>query len=230
MNLFFNRFDQTPTLPLAQSSLLPPPPSLLFTAPFSLLICSTGTPQRTVRAPFLLTLYTSDFYHQSPHCHLQVLWRLCYHRPHQGWGRQSLQRTLWTGASGTTSSSTPARPKSWWWISAGTNNPAHRWTSWEQTLRWWHLTSTWEFTWTINWTGLITLQQHIRKVRADCICWGSSGPLGYTPDFFLWLCGSISHFLWSSLLEQHHLCSTHIYYTYLKSVYKNDCPFLHYIM
>ena len=28
-----------------------------------------------------------------------------------------------------------------------------------------------------NWTGLITLQQHIRKVRADSIHWGSSGPL-----------------------------------------------------
>ena len=62
------------------------------------------------------------------------------------------------------------------WISTGTDNPAHRWTSREQTLRWWHLTSTWELTGTISWTGLITLQQPIRKVRADWICWGSSGP------------------------------------------------------
>ena len=36
-----------------------------------IIICSTGAPQRTVLAPFLFTLYTADFYHQSPHCHLQ---------------------------------------------------------------------------------------------------------------------------------------------------------------
>ena len=29
---------------------------------------------------------------------------------------------------------------------------------------------TWEFTWTINWTGPITLQQPTRKVRADSNC------------------------------------------------------------
>ena len=33
---------------------------------------------------------------------------------------ENLFRSLWTGASRTTSSSTPGRPKSWWWISAGT--------------------------------------------------------------------------------------------------------------
>ena len=42
---------------------------------------------------------------------------------------------------------------------------------------WWHLTSTWEFTWTITWNGLMRLQLHTRKVRADSIYWGSSGPL-----------------------------------------------------
>ena len=51
------------------------------------------------------------------------------------------------------------------------------WTSREQTLRWWHLKSTWVFTWTINWTRLITLQLHLWKVRAVSICRGSSGPL-----------------------------------------------------
>ena len=33
--------------------------------------CSTRAPQGTVLAPFLFTLYIADFYHQSPHCHLQ---------------------------------------------------------------------------------------------------------------------------------------------------------------
>ena len=77
--------------------------------------------------------------------------------------KESSLRTLSTGASRTTFSSMPGRPKSWWWISTGTNNPAHRWTSREWTLRWWHLTNTWEFIWTICWTGLITLQLHKRK-------------------------------------------------------------------
>ena len=90
---------------------------------------------------------------------------------------ENSSETLWTGASRTTSSSMQGRPMSWWWISAGTNNPAHRRTSWERTLRRRHLTSTWESSWTINWIGLITLQQHIRKIRAAYICWGSSGPL-----------------------------------------------------
>ena len=34
-------------------------------------ICHTGIPQRRVLAPFLCTLYTADFSHQSPHSHLQ---------------------------------------------------------------------------------------------------------------------------------------------------------------
>ncbi|TWW58076.1 hypothetical protein D4764_07G0007950 [Takifugu flavidus] len=34
-------------------------------------VCSTGAPQGTVLSPFLLTLYTSDFSHNSDSCHLQ---------------------------------------------------------------------------------------------------------------------------------------------------------------
>lgn len=35
------------------------------------LLCSTGAPQGTVLAPFLFTLYTSDFNYNTPTCHLQ---------------------------------------------------------------------------------------------------------------------------------------------------------------
>ena len=34
-------------------------------------LCSTGAPQGTVLSPFLSTLYTSDFTHNTTHCHIQ---------------------------------------------------------------------------------------------------------------------------------------------------------------
>ncbi|TKS65892.1 RNA-directed DNA polymerase from mobile element jockey [Collichthys lucidus] len=34
-------------------------------------LCSTGAPQGTVLSPFLFTLYTSDFTHNTAHCHIQ---------------------------------------------------------------------------------------------------------------------------------------------------------------
>ena len=96
----------------------------------------------------------------------KALWRLCYRQPHQGRGRQSLQRT-YSGLHRLM----PAEPppaQQWQDQRAGggflqAQTTLH--TGEHQTLRWWHLTYTWVFTWTINWTRLITLQQYIRKVE-----------------------------------------------------------------
>ena len=49
---------------------------------------------------------------------------------------ENSSRTLWTGASRTTCSSTPGRQKSCWWTTCTQVNI-------QGTLRWWHLTSTW---------------------------------------------------------------------------------------
>lgn len=38
---------------------------------FDVVLCSTGAPQDTVLSPFLFILYTSDFTHNSTHCHIQ---------------------------------------------------------------------------------------------------------------------------------------------------------------
>ena len=39
------------------------------------ILCSTGAPQSTVLSPFLFTLYTSDFTHNTTHCHIQKFYR-----------------------------------------------------------------------------------------------------------------------------------------------------------
>ena len=91
-------------------------------------ICRTG--YKPPLAPFLSTLSTAGFSHPSHHSHLQKFIDDCaitsLIRAGTTKPTENLLRALVTGASGTTSSSTLRRPKSWWWISTGTNNPAYR--------------------------------------------------------------------------------------------------------
>ena len=87
---------------------------------------------------------------------------------------ENLLWTLWTGASGTDSSSLLGRPK------LVVDFRRHRQPKIQATkIETLTSTSTCEFTWTINWTGPITLQRPVRKVRPASICWGSSGLLDW---------------------------------------------------
>ena len=139
MNLFFNRFDQTPTPP--PHLCFPPPPlpkSPICPSQFSRweiiwgrwgwrrLWVLTGSAPGSSSAPCILQISTTN--------HPTVLYKSSLTTlllsASLGMGMteptENLLRTLWTGASGTISSSMLGRLKGWWWISTGTNNPAHR--------------------------------------------------------------------------------------------------------
>ena len=120
----------------------------------------------------------------------KVLWRLCYRRPHQGQGpvwtepppvqRQEDQRAGGGFQQAQTTLHTGEHPGYGHWNGdmlqvPGSSHESH---------------------------GLITLQLHISKVRADCICWGSSWHSWQRSST-----GGFSHFLWSSLLQQQRLGS-----------------------
>ena len=141
-------------------------------------VCITGAPQGTVLAPFLFTLYTTDFSHKSPHSHLQkysadsaIVGLIrdgddrAYRELFQDFIDWCQQNHLQLNAGKTKE------------LVLDFSRDRPTCTSRERKLTLWHLTRTWKFTWTICWTGLITLQQHIRKVNSDSICWESSGPL-----------------------------------------------------
>jgi len=103
-------------------------------------VCSTRAPQGTVLAPFLFTLFTTDFSYNTTTCHLQkfsdgsAIVGLISNGDDKEY-RELMQDLV--EASGTASRSTRGKLKSWWWISAGDHSaPRHQWPSREQTSRW----------------------------------------------------------------------------------------------
>ena len=165
-----------------------------------------GAPQQTVLAPFLFTLYTADFSYQLPHSHLQKFSDDSVIVDLIGDGGDKAYRELikdfvdWCQQNHLQLNAEKTKEPV-----VDFHRQSHRWTSREWTLWWWYLIITWEFTWTINWTGLIT--QHrtkgqsrlhlLRKLRSFGVQWALLTPfyksVGASAIFYGVVCWSSSN-------------------------------------
>ena len=119
---------------------------------------------------------------------------------------ENLFRTLWTGASGTISSSTLGRPKVDFHRHRQSCTQVNiKGTDTEMVTSHKYLGAHWNNK--LDWTDHTAATYKKGQSRLNLLRKLRSLSAGGTPDNFLWLCGGISHFLWSSLLEQQHLGS-----------------------
>ncbi|KAJ8014724.1 hypothetical protein DPEC_G00018690 [Dallia pectoralis] len=135
-------------------------------------VSNTGSPQGTVLSPFLFTLYTSDFRHNSGTCHLQkfaddssIMGYITadnyeeYSGLVQSFVRWSEANYMQLNTSKTKELVVEFR---------GNKKPLTPITIQGNEGRWWRRTSIWACTSTTNWAGQTTQRPYTKKDSADC--------------------------------------------------------------